>query len=270
MNRIDCSKLSVSSLARSRQIRRAHEALTSDGFVILDNVISPEKIRALHAEFTRSYGRYMNRIDFDDTLKVGNRRHMISVELTGGFRDPVVYGNPYVLALVRYTLEHDAILESFGAFISLPGSRAQHVHRDGRFLFDSPIATLLPAHAVTFVMPLVDMNRKNGTTSVWPASHRRKVRDKKAAPLPLDVPVGSCALWDYRLHHRGTANRSDAPRPILYCTYSRHWFQDTRNFIKPDQQHLMYDGTFLKSVPEDRRSLFSHVMLAQTERSTQP
>ncbi len=259
MTRIDCSAISTSNLARSPHIRRAHDALGAEGFVILDNVIAPRRVEALLREFATSYKKYMRDVEFADTLKVGGRRYMIPVALSGGFRDPLVYANPYVVALVRFTLERDAILESFGAVVSLAGSRPQHIHRDGRFLFDSGVSTLLPAHALTFVLPLVDMNQTNGTTAVWAGSHRRKVRDKRAVPLPLDVPVGSCALWDYRLHHRGTANRSDAPRPILYCTYSRHWYQDTRNFTNPDQRHLVFDNRFLASVPKDRRHLFDHV-----------
>ena len=44
--------------------------------------------------------------------------------------------------------------------------------------------------------------------------------------------VGSAVLFDYRLHHRGLANRSTSgeSRPLLYLTFGRSWFTDAENF----------------------------------------
>ena len=261
MTRIDCRQISGDDLAGSEQIRLAFDSLTKNGFAILDHVLPEDRVRTLGAEFAASYDRYMHDSEFDDTLKVGNKRYMIPVALAGGFGDPQVYANPFVVAVARYALEQDVILESFGAVVSLAGSRQQHIHRDGRLLFDSAISTMLPAHALTFVLPLVEMNDTNGTTAVWPGSHRWKVRNEEVPPVPLQVPVGSCVLWDYRLYHGGTSNSSEAPRPILYGTYARHWFRDSRNFEKAEQRHLAYGDGFLATVPDDRRSLFAHLIV---------
>lgn len=262
MTRIDCRQISGDDLAGSEQVRLAFDSLTRHGFAILDHVLPQERVRALNAEFTASYDRYLQNSELDDTLKVGNKRYMIPVALSGGFGDPLIYANPFVVALARHALEPDAILESFGAVVSLAGARQQHIHRDGRLLFDSAISTMLPAHALTFVLPLVDMNDVNGTTAIWPGSHRWKVRNEEAPPVALDVPAGSCVLWGFRLYHGGTSNRSDTPRPILYGTYSRHWYRDSRNFEKKEQRHLAFDDGFLDSVPADRRSLFAHLVAA--------
>jgi len=259
MTRVDCSGISLDDPAGSDAIGRAYDMLTKHGFVVLDHVLPVDTVTALREEFAGRYARYLQNREYDDTLKVGNMRYMITVDLSGGFADPLVYANPHVLALARQALDQDAILESFGAVVSLAGSRQQHVHRDGRVLFDASIAPLLPAHALTFVLPLVDMNDANGSTAVWPGSHRWKTRDENAPPVTLDVPVGSCALWDFRLYHSGTANRSNGPRPIIYATYSRHWYRDTHNFEKSGQQHLSFAENFLAGMTEDRRTLFAHV-----------
>ena len=37
---------------------------------------------------------------------------------------------------------------------------------------------------------------------------------------------GSVVLFDVRVRHRGTANTSDKPRPIVYMSYVQDWFSD--------------------------------------------
>jgi ectoine hydroxylase-related dioxygenase (phytanoyl-CoA dioxygenase family) len=79
----------------------------------------------------------------------------------------------------------------------------------------------------------VDIDEYNGTTRIWPGSHR-VWWDADARQLPsedLVAPVGSCILMDYRLLHGGTAN-SKQVRPILYVIYQRPWFKDYVNFQK--------------------------------------
>jgi ectoine hydroxylase-related dioxygenase (phytanoyl-CoA dioxygenase family) len=74
------------------------------------------------------------------------------------------------------------------------------------------------------------MNDLHGTTALWPGSHRGTKEEPNGASVEPRVPEGSCLLWDYRLWHGGTANRSSAPRPLLYATYCRSWFVDHHNF----------------------------------------
>jgi len=259
MIRIDCRGLSGGDLSKAEPIRLAYDCLVKNGYAILDHVLAEDKARQLNADFNSHSARYLQNREFEDTLAVGDRRHMVPIDLAGAFRDPVVYANPVVVAVVREALGWDAILESFGVVISLAGSSQQHIHRDGRPLFDSVISPLLPAHALTFALPLVDMDEAHGTTALLPGSHRWKDYDKEGAAEAPGIPVGSCALWDFRLFHGGTANRSDVNRSMVYGTYARPWFQDVDNFVKEAQQRLAFDESFLESVPEDRRSLFSHL-----------
>jgi hypothetical protein len=259
MIRIDCRGLSHADLSQAEPVQRAYQCLLSNGYAILDHVLTEDKARELRADLMSRSTRYLENRELEDTLKVGEGRHMVPIDLAGAFRDPVVYANPVLVAVAREALGPDAILESFGAVISSAGAKRQHVHRDGPLLFDAAISPLLPAHALTFALPLVDMNDEHGTTALLPGSHRWQDYDQDGAVEAPAIPVGSCVLWDFRLYHGGTANRSDVARPMLYGTFARPWFQDVANFPKEEQRHLAFDGSFLESVPEDRRSLFSHV-----------
>ncbi len=259
MIRIDCRGVSTDDLANSAEIRAAYDCFVKHGYAILEHVVPEDRIQALLAEFNDRYARYLRDQEAADSLEVGGRRFMFPLLLSGGFGDPLVYANPFVMALARAVLDNDAILEAFGAIASLSGSEAQHIHRDGPHLFSSEISTLLPAHALTFALPLVEMNDIHGTTAIWPGSHRWKSMNNEVAPEVPTIRPGSCLLWDFRLYHRGTENRSEHPRPMVYATYARRWYQDPVNFMKEKMQRLVFDPGFVQGVPEDVRPLFSHV-----------
>ena len=259
MIRVDCRGVSTDDLANSGEIRAAYDCFVKHGYAILDHVVPEDRIQALLAEFNDRYTQYLRDQEAADSLEVGGRRFMFPLSLSGGFGEPLVYANPLVVALVRSILDTDAILEAYGAIASLSGSEAQHIHRDGPHLFSSEISTLLPAHALTFALPLVEMNDLRGTTALWPGSHRWKSMNNEIAPEIPTIQPGSCLLWDFRLYHSGTENRSGHPRPMVYATYARRWYQDPVNFTKETMQRLVFDPGFIQGVPEDVRPLFSHV-----------
>jgi ectoine hydroxylase-related dioxygenase (phytanoyl-CoA dioxygenase family) len=259
MIRIDFQGVSTDALAASEQIRAASDCFTRHGYAILDHVIPQDIVHALHDEFNDRYREYIADRESEDSLQVGNKRFMIPLHFSGNLGAPLVFANPYVIALVREVLDRTAVLEAFGAIISLSGAEAQFPHPDGPPLFGDGLSPLLPAHALTFALPLVEMNEVSGTTALWAGSHRWKSFDDTAVPERPVIPVGSCALWDFRLLHSGAPNRSDRPRPMVYATYARPWYQDPVNFIKAAQQRLVFEPTFLQSLAEDVRPLFSHV-----------
>ncbi|MBS0517260.1 MAG: phytanoyl-CoA dioxygenase family protein [Proteobacteria bacterium] len=255
MIRIDCRGLSTDTLAGSEQMRSAYDCFVRHGYAILDHIVPEEQVEALRQEFNETYACYLSDRKADESLRVSKRRFMVPVALSGGFADPLVYANPYVLAVVREVLDQDAILEAFGAIVSLGGAEVQHLHPDGPPLFNASISALLPAHALTFALPLIEMNNQHGTTAIVPDSHRWQEPQAAAVMEPV-VPVGSGIMWDFRLYHRGMPNLSDRTRPMLYATYARDWYQDPINFRKPMQRRLVYEADFLERVPDRARSLF--------------
>ena len=127
-----------------------------------------------------------------------------------------------------------------GCVVSLPGARAQSMHRDGA----------QPGLINAFV-PLVRITEANGATELVPRTHRgvgvadadgalsssrrgvgncrrpRRSRsgsrssteaaNKPVAPL---LAAGEVLLFDYRILHHGLANRSEEPRPVGYVVYT--------------------------------------------------
>lgn len=256
MIRVDCHGIAVEKIATSSELGDACSCFVKHGYAILDRIVPEATVHALRDEFDRLYASYQQDRVAEDSIEVGNRRFMLPLRLAGGFGSPEIFANPWVVALTRRVLEDDAILEAFGAVLSLSGSEEQHRHTDAPQLFSTELSTILPAHALTFALPLIEMNLLNGTTALWPGSHRKMQVEKDAPPENPVIPVGSCFVWDYRLLHRGTANRSSQHRPMVYATYARPWYQDPVNFLKKGQARLVYDDGFVQGLPEDVQRLF--------------
>lgn len=232
----------------------------SAGVVIFEDLLAPSLVAQLHAAYMSASKSYHRDTTFDDALTVGDKRTMITVEVAGAFNDPQVYANPTAFPFINTLLGEDVVLGSFVAVTSLPGSGDQQLHLDTPPLFgDDAVGASVPPYCLTLVVPLVDMNARNGSTAFYPGSHRG-VTDgaPDAARIAPEVPVGSALLFDARVWHGGTPNRSTAPRPVLYCTYQRSWFRDAVNFGR--QVPLDIGSDELARVPKAHRHLFDWTM----------
>lgn len=207
----------------------ATAAFRDRGFLEVGGLFPADTIRRLAgpllSQFTRCAREDPPRYD-----KVGDSRYMLAVELEPPFDDPAVLGNPIALSLLRDWLP-DVVLSSFGAVVALPGADAQHVHVDHVPLYpdDRAAARALPPYAVTMVVPLCPLDARNGSTRVYPGSHR----DPEIAGVPGHDPVtalGDAYFMDYRLVHHGQPNASQDVRSILYLVYARPWFVDAVNY----------------------------------------
>lgn len=243
------------------------DRLRRDGYTLVDGVLSEDIVANLNEEFNRRYAHLkLPGARFDDSAQTGDRRYMLTVELSGAFGDFSVYANPFIMDILNIVFDKTFVLDSFGVVLSLPGAKTQHLHRDGQLLFSNEMASILPAWAVTVGIPLTDMNMEQGTTEVFPGSHRLTHWKESSSSVVPNVPAGSGIMWDYRTLHRGTENHSARYRPLLYLTYSRSWWRDSDNF-KPTwddsgpvrrQGKVLVGQDFFRSVPRESRFLFSN------------
>lgn len=116
------------------------------------------------------------------------------------------------------------------ALYAAAGCADQEPHADGGHLFHSTHGTEVhtPVHALQVFMPMCDMDAERGPTEFWPGSHlvgNTRFADMMPS-LVLEAKPGDAILFDFRVVHRGTANknRKGLWRPILYQTCSRSWF----------------------------------------------
>jgi ectoine hydroxylase-related dioxygenase (phytanoyl-CoA dioxygenase family) len=240
----------------SETLEKASRCLRAEGALILEDIVNPALIREAREAFVQAYDRYLHGKKHYDALQVGDKRLMITVDLEPPFERRELIANHWLLSVLRAAFEDDVVLGAYGVVCSLPTAPRQHIHQDGSDLFpQAALNRVLPIVAVTVVIPLVEMNENHGTTALWPRSHR----DDKLATTEIGeeptVREGSCAIWDYRLRHGGTPNRSAALRPLLYMTYCRAWFVDHKNYQR--QAPVRAPKGFLADLPEDLRRLLA-------------
>jgi len=164
-------------------------------------------------------------------IKVAGQEDLLELVETVHSNQEVVCFLHSVLGL-EYRLCHKDVV------ISLPGATQQQWHTDGAHL---DAGAHRPCHCLNLFVPLVDLAPALGPTELRPQSHFL-TRDLKRqwlvayAKKQIQQPVtpilkaGSVLAFDYRLLHRGLANTSSQPRPVLVLTYSKPWFVDVFNF----------------------------------------
>jgi len=237
------------------------ERFERDGCLVIDRLFDPALIDRVRAEYDRQYGA----IDPDAPpphLKVGTARMHLPVSLTGALLDPELYANPLLLeALLKPLLGSAFVIDNVNVVTAFPGAGKQRSHRDhpGLFALGTEFGASLPCYALTLAIPLIDLAADCGTTELFPGSMARDSEEDGGVPdlgpgvLPF-VSRGGCFLMDYRLWHRGLANRSDRPRPILYIVYARDWFTDVVNFT--EHARLVVDPDNFERIPLEHRALF--------------
>ena len=160
----------------------------------------------------------------------GPHRYYVTLPFAEPWADARIIDNPAITAVVHALLGPDAVLCQLASDTPLDGSVDQEAHRDIGPLFpDAPAPT--PAYLLAVNIPLVDVTLQNGPTEAAAGSHLRSDADALArlasgeAPLvPLPLSRGDVMIRDVRHIHRGTANRTAVPRPMMVVGYQRHWF----------------------------------------------
>eukprot|EP00038_Savillea_parva_P014424 m.215745 g.215745 ORF g.215745 m.215745 type:complete len:261 (+) comp28024_c0_seq1:61-843(+) len=133
-------------------------------------------------------------------------------------------------------LGKDARVLYAGVVVSGPGSDDQGWHVDGDHLSDGEH---LPPHALTVFLAPVDVTEPAGLPEFFVGSHVQRQAQKLTEGLePVDPPItlplarGSAIVFDYRIVHRGTGNRSSTDRPLPYLVVARGGWEDSVNFNK--------------------------------------
>ena len=234
------------------------ERFAREGCLVIDRLFDPALIDAVHAEYARQYGE-IDPADPPLHMNVGAGRLHLPVTMRGPLLDPALYAHPILTALLGGILDAEFVIDNVSVVTALPGAPDQRYHRDHPSLFGlgRGFDTSLPCYAATLGVPLIDLDSETGTTQLFPGSIGAEGDeaggDFGPGVLPL-VKRGGCFLMDYRLWHRGLANRSDRPRPILYIVYARQWFTDVVNFKK--HARLVIERQDFETIPIEYRPLF--------------
>jgi hypothetical protein len=196
-----------------------------DGWVVLPGVLPPDRSPAWRDAFLPLHER---QIAVDPPNRGPHRWHCY-LPFAAPFDDALLWAHPQVLEVVHGVLGSDAAATVIGSDTPRTGAIAQDVHQD---LADLAGQEALATFCIGLNLALVPFTEENGPMELWPGSHRWPAvgvdRNAAVAGRPGLKPLlqpGDILLRDLRLWHRGTANRSRSPRPMLAVTYMASWFR---------------------------------------------
>jgi ectoine hydroxylase-related dioxygenase (phytanoyl-CoA dioxygenase family) len=200
----------------------------NDGYVVFERALPKDLVDDMHASFLRLLGPHIQTADANR----GVNRHQMHLPFEPPFCDERVIANSLVLPIVDALVGEDCICHYLSSDTPLPGSDYQVVHPDIFPLFPET-SSVLPPYSIVVNIPLVDAREDNGPLEIWPGGTHHYVADRsKVADLAASMhservlmPAGSILVRDSRMWHRGTPNRSNAPRPNFTLIYSRYWLK---------------------------------------------
>lgn len=211
-------------------LRIAAALVKINGYVVIEGVLTKEKLKALHYDFMNEFTAYTAKNESNR----GKNRSQMYLPFREPFIDPDVITNPFALPIIEELLGKDCACRYFASDTPLPGSEYQNVHSDLQALYPESSVTLPPT-GIVLNIPLVDFRKDNGPVEIWPGgTHLIPENENKPENIgrlassmhsePVLMPAGSLLIRDIRMWHRGTPNRSDAARPNLALVYFRRWY----------------------------------------------
>lgn len=242
------SIFSIESLSLRCHHRTANEKAQefhTTGFCILDNVLDTISLETFRDKAMANFNEVLSMVSLGIGIKHGYKeivqRHERRYEMPYKMIEigALEYSKlPLIKELVTNILGPDHHVVNVSLVVSDAGAGDQSWHSDGPHV---SIGEYLPCHCMNIFIPLVDVDLENGPTSFRPGSQYLTIDLQKkflAAFLkktlkPIATPVlkmGSILLFDYRILHRGTANKTELPRPILVLTFGKSWYKDNLNF----------------------------------------
>lgn len=211
----------------SNELRDCLERFDRDGFVVLERLISEDRVSSLvtalrRVESEHGFGYAKTSFEGLKTVRINNL--LVHDEIFWG-----VALCPEVLQLAEAILDPELLLSSLCTLTLGPGQQEQPLHEDTQLL---PVPRPRAPLAVNAIWALSDFTEANGATRVVPGSHKYGDSPKYGSDAPTvaaTMPAGSIMLFDSALWHKGGANTSKERRYALSCYYCVGWMRQQEN-----------------------------------------
>jgi hypothetical protein len=235
-------------------------ALRTDGVVVLEDVVDPAHLDALHERILSDIDLFRARPDAPYNWHTGNLQQDPPPFPPYLFADILL--NPYAIAVTAAMLGPGVKNVMYGGNTALPSDQRQPVHADVGHLW--PLGSLEcphpPAQLVLNVLT-VDVSAENGATELWPGSHRElsigvgddikvspevlAARREVAPPFQPTIRRCSMLIRDIRLWHAGMPNHTDQPRPMLAMIHTSAWLDSGTPLLFPRGTESFFEHPIL-------------------------
>ena len=212
--------------ADPNEVDRCMEAVERDGFVVIENRISPELIAEIKEDLIPRFEYESGRNNFEG----------FKTQRLYAFFEKSLVCNPLVedsliLGCLDRIFEPNYLLSQLQAINILPGESQQPLHPDDAFY---RVPRPRPPLGAATIWAIDEFTEENGATVVIPKSHLWDDRLPTEADLkdlqPVVMPAGSVVFFVGTLWHGGGANRSDAARLCVSAQYCAPWCRTQENY----------------------------------------
>ncbi|MFC9894634.1 phytanoyl-CoA dioxygenase family protein [Nocardia sp. NPDC127579] len=220
-------------------------ALRRDGYVILENLLTPQQLAEIRADVLPLLAR-TGRNDFE-----GHATQRIYSVLNKTRSCDRIVDHPRVLALLDRLFLPNYLLSMLQVINILPGESAQMLHTDDSFY---PIPRPRAALGAATIWAVDDFTADNGATDIVAGSHvwGDRLPGEDAERAPVVMPAGSCVFFLGTLWHGGGANRSADPRLALTAQYCEPWLRPQEAFTLSTPREVV------REVSEDIRRMLGY------------
>ena len=209
-------------------INKCVEEVLEDGYCILPNHFPRPLLEQCNEDFQPILEDIARRIPDGNR---GAKRWANGLAFGPPFYHSEFFNDDAATEIMSRILGEDMHISYYGMDTPTPGAEDQGIHTDIPFLFPEDPDHQHPPTNLAVRFTFVDVTEENGPFAVIPGSHHlpqeETLAKAKAGELTftrLLLQCGDGLIVDGRAVHRGTANRSDAPRPFAVISYNRPYY----------------------------------------------
>lgn len=203
-------------------------ALTADGAVIVDSILSSGQVDTIMAELQPWIDKTKPGVDRFSGRNT--RRTGALIARSPQCRELVTH--PLALATCNTFLSHATSFQlHLTQVIAIgPGEPAQQIHRD-QWAFDFFSFPKDYDVQCNTIWAMTDFTEQNGATRVIPGSNHfdDKLRFSETDTLPAEMNKGSVLFYSGSVYHGGGANHSSDTRIGINITYNLSWLRQEEN-----------------------------------------
>lgn len=207
----------------------AHHVAEIDerGYTVLENVIEPDLVDALHDDLLRLERELdvkpsPNSFEGSSTIRIYNL-------LARGAVYAGIPTHEKVLPVVDGVLDPGCLISSLSSISILPGETPQPIHADDQLI---PLGKPHEPIVCNTMWALTDFTEANGATRLVPGSHRAHDHPEYGGDyesVPAVMARGSVLVWNGSLWHGGGANATDDRRVGIAMNYCAGFIRQQEN-----------------------------------------
>jgi len=262
MNSLDITPEEIQSRRMTPEhLAAAVRALNEDGYVILNDVVETAHLDMLRDRMLEDVHAFMAREDAPYNFNNSNIQQDPPPFPPYLFRDVLL--NDMAVAVTSAILGKGVKNTFYSGNTALHSTLRQPVHADmGQLWRGLEEGKAPPAYALVVNVPVVDISHLNGSTELWPGTHRDtsvSVHDDikvsaealeawraKSPPFQPTMRRGGILIRDIRLWHAGMPNQMQQPRPMIAMIHYAWWMESHSPLKFPKGTEAFFADSDLK------------------------